>query len=393
MATEAPNTPVRVSRSGALKWVAAIGTMVIVAVVVLGVLARARQAASLKTWTAENQIPTVSVALPTPAGAGQALVLPGALSAYYNASIFARVSGYVRRWYVDIGDHVHTGQVLADIDTPELDQQLMQARANLESVRANMRLAEVTAHRWNGLLAQDAVSRQESDEKAGDLAAKTAQVNASQAEVNRLLSLKRFARITAPFDGVVTARRTDIGALINAGASAANTAALFDVSKVDRLRLYVHVPQSLSERIYRGMTANLTVPEYAGRSFEGVLTNTSNAVSESSGTLLAEFSVDNRAGRLKAGDFAQVTLSLPRETASSVLRVPSTALIFRKSGLQLATVGPGDRVIMRSVTSGRNLGPSVEISSGLGAQDRVIDNPPDSISQGDLVRVVADHVR
>ncbi len=393
MAIESPARVKPAARNGALKWAAAIGALVLVVVVVTGILGRAHQQAGLKTWTAQNEIPTVSVALPTPAQGGQALVLPGALSAYYNASIYARVSGYLHRWYVDIGDRVRAGQVLADIDTPELDQQLIQARANLESVRANMRLAQITARRWSGLLAQDAVSRQESDEKAGDLAAKSAQVNASQAEVNRLLSLKSFARITAPFDGVVTARRTDIGALINAGSAATNTSALFDVSKVDRLRLYIHVPQTFSGRIYKGMTASFTVPEYAGRSFQGVLTNTSNAVSDSSGTLLAEFAVDNRDGQLKAGDFAQVTLSLPQESRTSMVTIPSSAVIFRKSGLQVATVGSGDRVILHAVTPGRDLGSSIEIASGLSPTDRVIDNPPDSISQGDLVRVVANRAR
>ncbi|MBV8594199.1 MAG: efflux RND transporter periplasmic adaptor subunit, partial [Caulobacteraceae bacterium] len=373
---------------------AGIGLAVLAAtIVVLGVAARLHQAHAVRAWTSQNEIPTVSVAPPQVSTEGQTLILPGSLSALYDAQIYARVSGYLRRWYVDIGARVRTGQPLADIDTPELDQQLAQARANLESLRANMRLAQLTARRWSGLLAQDAVSRQESDEKAGDFAVKSAQVAAGEAELNRLLSLKAFARITAPFDGVVTARRTDIGALINAEASATASSALFDVAKVDRLRLYVRVPQTFSARIQPGMAADFTVPEYPGQTFRGVLTNTAGAVSDASGTVLAEFAVDNARGALKAGDYAQVSLRLPGPSAGGVTTVPASAVIFRRSGQQVAVAGPDDRVVLRKVTTGRDLGSTVEIVSGLAPGDRVIDNPPDSIGEGDLVRVAAGRAR
>jgi RND family efflux transporter MFP subunit len=286
---------------------------------------------------------------------------------------------------------VKAGQVLATIDTPELDQQLAQARADLESAEANMRLARTTAQRWTTLLTQDAVSKQETEEKAGDLAAKTAMVNAARANVNRLLALKSFSRITAPFDGVVTARRTDIGALVNAGAGATANSELFDVAKVDRLRLYVHVPQSYSARIRPGITATLTVPEYPGRVFQATLTSTSDAVSASSGTVLVELAVDNTDRALHAGDYAQVKFDLGAadRAGSEALRVPASVLLFRASGLQAAIIDPNSRVRLQNVTISRDLGQTVEIASGLSADDRVIDNPPDSIADGDRVRVVS----
>lgn len=369
-------------------WVALI---LAVLIVVSGLLRRTHDLSQAKTWTTAQAVTAVNIITPTQASGAEALVLPGDLEAFYNAPIYARVSGYVRAWYVDIGARVKAGQQLATIDTPELDQQLLQARADLASAQANMQLATITAQRWSRLLAQDAVSKQESDEKAGDLAAKTAQVNAARANVDRLLALKSFSRIVAPFDGVVTARKTDIGALVNAGAGANTSSELFDVAKVDRLRLYVSVPQSYSDQIGPGATATLSVPEMPGRTFAAALGATANAVTARSGTLLVELMVNNADGLLKAGDYAQVKFLLPRAEAGAGgpnLELPTDALLFRKSGLEAAVVDADDHVRIRPVTVGRDLGTSIEVTSGLAPSDRVIDNPPDSIASGQLVRVI-----
>lgn len=373
-----------------LKLAAVIAACLAALVVIAGLAGRMHDSAKLKNWTNVQSIPPVTVVTPKSGMADQNLVLPGALQADFNAPIYSRVSGYVHAWYVDIGAKVKAGQVLATIDTPELDQQLIQARADLESAKANMRLASTTAARWASLLTQDAVSKQESEEKAGDFAVKTAMVNAAQANVNRLLALKSFSRIVAPFDGVVTARRTDIGDLVNAGAGATPNSELFDVAKVDNLRLYVHVPQSYSSRIRPGMTADLTVPEYPGRTFKSQLTTTSNAVSDNSGTLLVELAVNNANGALQPGDYAQVTFDLAnaQTVGASSLQVPASALLFRKEGLQVAIVDSANRVRLQKVSVGADLGQAVEVTAGLSPTDRIIDNPPDSISTGDLVRVV-----
>jgi len=384
----APGRSRRPSRR-ALTIAAVVAGGVAAIIVVTGIISRVHDTASLKSWTSTEAIPVVNVIAPTVETGGPALSLPGTLEAYYNAPIYARVSGYVRAWYKDIGAPVKAGQLLATIDTPDLDQQLVQARADLESAKAAVQLAAITAQRWSRLLTQDAVSRQESDEKSGDLAVKTAQENAAKANVDRLLALKAFSRIVAPFDGVVTARKTDIGALINAGAGATTNSELFNVAKVDRLRLYVSVPQVDSARIKPGVAVRLTVPEHSGKTFPATLLSTSHSVSDRTGTVLVELLVDNAAGDLQAGDFAQVTFQLPSDEAAGgkTVRIPSSALLFRKSGAEAALVAADDRVILRPVTIGRDLGSTLEITSGLGPSDRVIDNPPDSVARGELVRV------
>ncbi len=383
-----------VNRRG-LKY-AAIGAVCLAAlIVVTGVLSRSYKAAETKNWTSAQEIPTISTVTPSSATGAQTLVLPGTLQAYYNAQIYPRVSGYVHAWYDDIGARVQAGQLLATIDTPELDQQLVQARADLASAEANMELARTTAKRWSSLVAQDAVSKQESDEKSGDFKVKTALVNAAKANVDRLSALKAFSRIVAPFTGYVTARKTDIGALVNAGAGASPNSELFDVAEVDKLRLYVRVPQSYSARIKPGDTATLTVPEHPGQTFKAVLTSTANAVSDNSGTLLIELAVANPQDQLKAGDYAEVTFDLPSTGAagSGMLRLPSSALLFLKTGLEAAVVDSNNRVQLKRVTVGRDLGSVIEVSSGLSPSDRVINNPPDSIANGELVRVVQPDVK
>jgi RND family efflux transporter MFP subunit len=379
----------RASHRG-LKIAAVVGVCLAAFVVVSGVLHRGAHENQVKTWTSAQAIPAVAVINPTVETGAQSLVLPGNLQAFYNAQIFSRVPGYVHAWYQDIGARVKAGELLATIDTPELDQQLIQARADIESAEANMQLAATTAKRWSTLLAKDAVSAQESDEKTGDYKVKTALVDAAKANLHRLEAMKGFARIVAPFDGVVTARRTDIGALVNAGSSASPTSELFDVAKVDKLRLYVRVPQSYSARIKPDTKVTLTVPEYPGRTFQATFTSTANAVSDQSGTLLVELAVDNPGDVLKSGDYAQVSFALPDVAGGTgMLRVPSSALLFRKSGLEVAVVGPDDKVELRRVTAGRDLGAVMEIANGLKPSDRVVDNPPDSIANGQLVRVVS----
>jgi RND family efflux transporter MFP subunit len=369
------STP-RLRRAGvALACVAAL-------VVVVGLVTRVRADQSMKTWTRDQSIPTIGLAKVDGGGVRQ-LVLPGDVQAFYTAPIHARVSGYLKRWYVDIGAPVKAGQVLAEVDTPDLDQQVLQARADLATAQANQSLAGTTSQRWAGLVAQDAVSKQEAEEKSGDLAAKNSLVNAARANLNRLLALESFKKITAPFDGVVTARSTDIGQLITTGSP--SDAALFTVADQRRLRVYVRVPQNYSALIQKGLAADLTVPEYAGQTFAAVVANTAQAVGAQSGAELVELQLDNADGRIKSGDYAQVTFRLT--SPASTTQIPVTAIQYRHNGPVVAIVGPDSHVKIRSVIVARDLGSSVEIGAGLSANDRVVDNPPESLNDGDLVRI------
>ncbi len=360
-----------------------IGGGLLAVVVVTGLVSRGMASQQVEAWTQAQAIPTVSLITPVAGDQADVLTLPGQIEADFNAVIHARVSGYVKRWYVDIGAPVKAGQVLADIDTPELDQQFAQARANLATAMANQKLAQITASRWAGLLSRDAVSRQEADEKAGDLEAKTAVAQAAKAEVDRLAALEGFKRIVAPFDGVVTARNTDVGALIAAGNP--SDPGLFTVSDVRRLRIYVHAPQSYIAQISPGQVATLAVPEHPGKTFTATLASAAGAVSGQSGSMLVELHADNADGALKPGDYAEVKFTLP--AAAGMVRVPASALMFRQKGMAVATVGPNSRVVLKYVTIGQDQGAVVALSSGLNPGDRVIDNPPDSIAENDLVRV------
>jgi RND family efflux transporter MFP subunit len=354
-------------------------------VVAIGLLSRDMASQGLKSWTEAQAIPTVSVVRPDAAGGDQTLVLPGQVQAFNDAPIHARVPGYLKAWYHDIGDKVRAGALLADIDTPDLDQQLGQAKADLATAVANLALAQTTARRWNSLLSQDAVSRQEAEEKNGDLAAKTALVNAAKANLGRLEALESFKRITAPFAGVVTARTTDIGDLINVGAP--NDPGLFTVADVHRLRIYVSVPQAYAAQIHPGQIVSLQAPEYPNRTFQATLITTSGAIGVQSGALLAEAQIDNPDGALKPGDYVQATFALP--PVSGTLRLPANALMFRQSGLAAAVVGPSGRVTLKPVTLARDLGTTVEIAAGVSPGDAVITNPPDSLANGELVRVAS----
>jgi RND family efflux transporter MFP subunit len=379
---EQPN-PLRYVTPPRLKMIglAALGLAAIV--VAFGVISRASADQGLATWTNAQAVPTVTVISLNAGGGPSSLVLPGDVQAFNNAPSYARVSGYLKRWYSDIGAEVKAGQMLADIDTPDLDQQLIQAKADLGTAMANEHLSQITATRWAGLLAQQAVSQQDADNRNGDLAAKQALTAASRANVARLEALESFKRIVAPFDGVVTTRSTDIGDLISAGAPGSTP--LFTVADESRLRIYVRVPQSYSADIKPGMTASFAVPEYPGRSFTAALAATADAITPQSGALLIQLQIDNRDRALKPGDYAQVHFNLPAN--SGIIRVPATALMFRDAGMSVATIGPGGRVAMKTVTVGRDLGTTVEIASGVTSADRVIDNPPDSLRAGDLVRI------
>lgn len=368
-----------------LKLVGIAALLIAAGIVATGIANRVHAKRRMTIWSADEAVPAVVAHAPSRESAPQALVLPGHLSAFVNAPIYARVSGYLHAWYADIGTHVKTGQLLGKIDTPDLDQRLAQARADLRNAQANERLAVSTAKRWSEMLQQDSVSQQEADEKNGDLTAKRAIVAASGANVKRLEVLESFKRITAPFDGVVTARTTDVGALINAGGG--NGPELFSVSDARRLRVYVSVPQSEAAAIRPGMRATLSVPERPGMSFDAKLVDTDNSIAPSSGTLLVQLSVDNARGLLMPGEYTEVHFSLPSD--SQALTIPASSLIFRQNGLQVAVVGKDDRAVLKPVTIATDFGTTVEIASGIDASDRVIDNPPDSLASGDHVRVAS----
>ncbi len=348
-----------------------------------GIISRRAADRSLAQWTDQQAIPTVAVAHPVASAATRTLTLPGDVQAYYEAPIYARVNGYLHAWYQDIGAHVKAGQLLATIDTPDLDQQLAQAQADLASARANADLADLTAKRWHALLASNSVSQQSADEKQGNAIATRASVSAQLAHVDQLRALKSFARLTAPFDGVVTARNTDVGALINAGSSAAQP--LFKVADVHAMRVYVRVPQVYASQLSAGMPATLTQPQYPGQTFPARLATTSQSVAAESRTVLAELMADNAADKLWPGTYAEVKFDLPAD--QGVLRVPSSALIFRSQGAQLATLGPDNRLVMKSVTVGRNLGNEIEITSGITADDEVVISPLDTLENGEQVDV------
>lgn len=378
-----PSTPVVAHISDRrLKLMGGLAVGAAAIVVAAGLVSRVSADQGMKTWTHEQAIPTIGLAK-VEAGGERQLTLPGDVQAFYNAPIHARVSGYLKKWYVDIGAPVKAGQVLADIDTPDLDQQVLQARADLATAQANLKLSSTTAERWKGLLAADAVSKQEADEKAGDFAAKTSLVNAARANLNRLLALESFKKITAPFAGVVTTRNTDIGQLIAAGAP--NDPALFTVADQHRLRVYVRAPQNYSAMIHNGLEAQLAVPEYPGQTFHAVVTGQAQAVGPQSGAELVELSLDNADGRIKSGDYAQVSFKLT--APASTTRVPVTALQYRHEGPVVAVVGPDSHVKIKKVTINRDLGSTVEIGAGLSGDEKVVDNPPESLADGDLVRI------
>ena len=383
MSPEPPPTG-KVSRRGlALSGVIAI--VVLTVVVVDGVWSRNANDARLKEVTNAQAVPTVAVIHPTVGANQSSLDLPGRLEAYSRAPIYARVSGFLKAYFVDIGASVKAGQLLAEIEAPDLDQQLLQAKAALASAQAAEALATVTAQRWQTMGATNAVAKQTVDEKTGDLTVKQALTRAAQANVDRLLVLSDFKRVTAPFDGIVTTRNTDLGQLINADSSAG--LALFVISDVKKLRLTVSVPQNYVPAVTLNTKVAITVPEYPGKVYQGVVEASARAVDPASGTTRMQVVVDNSSGELMPGAFANTRIELPAN--AQALSIPAGALIFGQKGLRVAVLDGADKVQLKSVTISRDLGQVVEIGTGLSRDDRVIDSPPDGLSDGDPVRVVS----
>lgn len=349
-----------------------------------GIADRARSKQEVQAWANDQAIPTVKLVKPQLGPSKGELILPGNVSAFYTGSIYGRVSGYVKDWYEDIGAHVKKGQVLAVIDSPDLDQQLAQARADLVRAQANQQLAAVTYERWKTLSKQNIVSQQAKDEKYGDALAKAADVQAAQANVARLEAMTSFKNLMAPFDGIVTARSLDIGDLVDAGGKTGK--ALFQVSDLHTMRIYVNVPQAFLGDMKEGLKATLQLPGM-DETFEATLLTTSNSVSEQSRTALIQLLADNSDGKLWPGAFAEVHFHIPSDP--NVLRLPATALIFGPQGMQVAKVDAQNKVVLNRVQLGRNLGNEVEIVSGVSISDRVIDSPQESFASGDTVRIAS----
>ena len=350
-----------------------------------GEVSRVRARSALGRETAQAAVPTVITVSPNRTSLGEELVLPGAVQAFIEAPIYARTSGYLKDWRTDIGTQVAKGQLLGEIETPEVDQQLSQAEADLATARANEALSNTTNTRWKGLLATESVSKQDADEKAGDAAAKKAAADSAAANVARLRELESFKRVVAPFGGVITARNTDIGALINAGQSAGTE--LFRIADMHKLRIYVQVPESYAAATRPGLDAELRFAEQPSKTFTAKTVRTSNALDPALRTLQVELELDNANREVFPGAYAEVHFKLPASAES--LRLPANTVLFRAAGLQVATVDAQNRVKLKSIVQGRDFGNTIEVLSGLGADETVILNPPDSLTDGLLVRIAA----
>jgi RND family efflux transporter MFP subunit len=361
--------------------------LVVVAVLVItGIIPRLRANRALAAETSRLAAPTVLVVQPKAGAPSQEIVLPGNIEAFVDSPIFARTNGYLKHWYFDIGSHVRQGQLLADIESPEIDHELSQAKADLGTAQANAHLSEITANRFSDLIKQDAVSQQDTDNAVSDLAARNTAVKSAQANVDRLTQLVAFEKVFAPFDGVVTARNTDIGQLIDSGASGGQARALFQMAAVNRLRVFINVPQIYSQASTPGLMADLTFAEFPGRTFPGKLVRTSRAIDPVSRTLNVEVDVDNSNGVLFPGAYTEVHLKL-KDGIRSTLIVPVSALLFRREGLRIAVAKSDNTSQLLPITLGRDFGDSVEVVTGLTGQERVITNPPDSIIDGEKLDV------
>jgi len=355
-----------------------------VGLLVSGILQRVHTSAALRTETADMAVPTISVVSPQRAAPSQEIVLPGNVQPYVTAPIFSRTNGYLQAWYFDIGAHVKKGQLLAVIATPEVDQQLGQSRSNLSTAEANLRLAEITKNRYQGLLKSNAVSQQDVDNAVGTYNANNSIVEADQANVKQLEALQSFEKIYAPFDGIITARNTDVGALVDSGSAAGVKTDLFHLSQVDRLRVYVNVPEEYSQATTSGLTAELTLSEFPGKTFTGKLVRTSQAINYETRTLLAEIDVTNPTGKLLSGSYAEVHFKVPGTITTYIL--PVDTLLFRKEGLRVAVVKDSKAQLL-PVTPGRDFGDTIEVISGLQGDESVIVSPPDSVVNGEKVRI------
>ena len=347
-----------------------------------GFIGRAQSKQEVVDWTNTHAIPTVALAGLIPGSAHQTLTLPGNIQPFNRAAIFARVNGYVKNWDHDIGSPVKAGQVLASIDAPDLDQQLGQAKATLASVRANHQIASLTANRNNILLQKQIVAQQLADQTDADAKAKEAVVDANEANVRQLEAMQSFKTLAAPFDGVVTARNVELGMLINSGGSGQP---LFEVSDLHRVRIYVQVPQSFTAGLTVGMKATFEMPQYPGARFEATLSHISKSINQNSHSMQVELQADNAAGKFFGGSYCNVHFEIP--TDANLVKVPSTALITGNQSTQIATLDSNDKVVLRSVQLGRDLGDSVEVVAGLSPADRIINNPPETLAAGDAVRV------
>jgi RND family efflux transporter MFP subunit len=367
-------------------WLIAVAAILVFGgIAVYGIFTRLAAENTVRAETAQMAVPSVSVISPQRSAPAQEIVLPGNVQPFISSPIYARTNGYVKNWYADIGAHVRKGQLLAVIETPEVDQQLAQSRSNLATARANLKLAEITKNRYQGLLATHAVAQQDVDNAVGTYDANKAIVEADQANVKQLETLQSFEKVYAPFDGIITARNTDIGTLINSGNTGNVKTDLFHISQPGKLRVYVNVPEQYSKAATPGLTASLALAEFPGRQFQGKLVRTSEAINFSTRTLTAEIDVDNPTGELLTGSYTEVHLKVSGQTSSYL--VPVSTLVFRAQGLQVAVVRDGSAVLT-PVTPGRDFGDQIEIVSGLKGDESVIVTPPDSIVSGQKVQVV-----
>jgi RND family efflux transporter MFP subunit len=357
---------------------------IIAAVVIGGIVPRLRAKEALQKETYDLAVPTVNVTHPKQGAPQTEIVLPGNMQAFIESPIYARTNGYLKKWYVDIGGRVKTGQLLAEIETPEVDQQLQQARSQLNTAKANYNLAQITSNRYQELKNTDSVAQQDVDNALGSERANAATVSAAEYQVKYLEQLESFRKIYAPFDGIITVRNTDVGHLINSGAGSA-TAELFHIAAIHTLRVYINVPQQFSPAAKSGLPATLTLQEFPGRKFKGTLVRTANAIDLATRTLLVEVDVENPTGELLPGAFAEVHLAVSSGAPTFIL--PVSALIFRAQGLHVGVVRDGKRAELANIILGRDFGSEVEVVSGLQADDQVIINPPDSLITGEEVRV------
>jgi RND family efflux transporter MFP subunit len=362
-----------------------IALIVVTALLASGIWSRVKVRKNLNAETAQVAVTAVSVVQPKPATPAQEIILPGNVEPFITSPIYSRTNGYLRKWYFDIGAHVKKGQLLAVIETPEVDQQLQQARSNLLTAKANLELAATTKTRYEGLLKSHAVSQQDVDNTVGTYNANKAIVEADQAAVDQFAAMVSFERIYAPFDGVVTARNTDIGDLINSGSAGGVKTDLFHIAQPGKLRVYVNVPEEYSQGVNVGMTADLVLAEFPGRKFQGKLVRTADAINVTTRTLLIEIDVDNPKGSLLTGSYAEVHLAVP--TQASTFIIPVNTLIFRAEGLHVGVVNDG-KVVLTPVIAGHDFGNQIEVVSGVEAQDQIILNPPDSIVHGEPVQIV-----
>ncbi|HLQ78891.1 MAG TPA: efflux RND transporter periplasmic adaptor subunit [Terriglobia bacterium] len=368
------------------RWIGwAIALFVIAGLLISGIWSRVRARTTLDAQTARMALPAVSVVSPKQTSPAEEIILPGNVQPFITSPIYSRTNGYLQKWYFDIGAHVKKGQLLAVVDTPEVDQQLQQSLSNLNTAKANLALAEITKNRYEGLLKKNAVAQQDADNAAGTYNANKAIVDANQANVKQLEALQSFEKIYAPFDGIITARNTDIGDLINSGSSTTARTDLFHISQPDKLRVYVNVPEEYSQGIKVGMTADLSLAEFPGRKFQGKLVRTAEAINAATRTLLVEIEVDNPTGTLLTGSYAEVHLNVA--TYASTLLVPVNTLLFRSEGLRAGVVKDG-KVVLVALTPGRDFGNQIEVVSGLKPDDQVIVNPPDSLVAGQQVQIV-----